>query len=89
MAEIIRRCPDCGLDRPFQQHQGAADWCADADDRYSPDWPSADRHCPEWYCPEWYCPEWYCVACGAALLIGDIPIVIEPVSSASRRDRVA
>jgi len=79
MTEIIRRCPDCGLDRPFQQHQGVADWCADADDRYSPDWPSADRHCPEWYC----------VACGAALLIGDIPIVIEPVSSASRRDRVA
>jgi hypothetical protein len=40
MTEIIRHCPDCGQDRPFQQHHGAAGWCSD----------TGDCRCPEWHC---------------------------------------
>jgi hypothetical protein len=40
MSEIIRRCPDCGQDRAFAQHHGAAVWCPDA----------IGGDCPEWYC---------------------------------------
>ena len=40
MAEIIRHCPDCGLDRSTTQHHGLANRCPD----------SPDLCCPEWYC---------------------------------------
>jgi len=39
MSQIIRRCPDCRRDRPFEQHHGGG-WCP----------VSEDRDCPEWYC---------------------------------------
>ena len=35
------------------------------------------RHGIAGWCPDTadeYCPEWYCPRCGAALLIGDIPV---------------
>ena len=35
------------------------------------------------------CPEWYCSGCGAALLIGDVPISPGLAMTASVRDRVA
>jgi hypothetical protein len=35
------------------------------------------------------CPEWYCVSCGAGLLIGDIPLVLQSAGTAGLRDRVA
>lgn len=37
------------------------------------------------------CPEWLCVACGATLLIGEMPPVPEPRRAAgvSQRNRVA
>jgi hypothetical protein len=44
------------------------------------------------WCPDTadgYCPEWFCQFCGAALLIGDIPIAREPVLPVAIRDRVA
>jgi hypothetical protein len=34
------RCPDCGGNRQFEQHHGAAGRCPD----------TPDRCCPEWYC---------------------------------------
>jgi hypothetical protein len=38
MVEMIRHCPDCGWDRPFeQQHSGAA-CCPDSPDGYCPQW---------------------------------------------------
>jgi hypothetical protein len=40
MAEIVRRCPDCGSDRSLGQPHGIVDWCPD----------TADLYCPEWYC---------------------------------------
>jgi hypothetical protein len=40
MAQVIRHCPDCGWDRPFEQHHAAAGNCPDA--------PGGD--CPEWSC---------------------------------------
>ena len=69
MAEIIRHCPDCGLDRSITQHHGIASRCPDS--------------------PDLCCPEWYCVTCGAALLIGGIPVVPTPAWTAGLRDRVA
>ena len=69
MAEIIRHCPDCGLDRSITQHHGLSGRCPDSPDRC--------------------CPEWYCVTCGAALLIGDIPVVLNTARMVGLRDRVA
>jgi len=69
MTEIIRHCPDCGRDRPFEQHHGLAGCCSDTADRY--------------------CPEWHCLSCGAGLLIGEVPMALEPVFAAGIRDRVA
>ncbi len=69
MAEIIRHCPDCGLDRSITQHHGLSGRCPDS--------------------PDLYCPEWYCVTCGAALLIGDIPVVLNTARMVGLRDRVA
>jgi hypothetical protein len=40
MAEILRSCQDCGLDRQFEQLHGLAGSCPDA----------ADGQCPEWAC---------------------------------------
>ena len=69
MAEIIRHCPDCGLDSAIMQHHGSAGRCPDS--------------------PDLCCPEWYCVSCGAALLIGDLPVVLTSACTAGLRDRVA
>jgi hypothetical protein len=69
MAEIIRHCPDCGLDRPFDQLHSEIGWCPRSSDQY--------------------CPEWYCLACGAMLLMGEIPVAVEPLISVGIRDRVA
>jgi len=38
MTEIIRHCPDCGLDRPFEFHPSLAGWSSEP-------W-----HSPEWHC---------------------------------------
>ena len=35
------------------------------------------------------CPEWYCSGCGAALLIGSVPISAELAITAGVRARVA
>jgi hypothetical protein len=40
MAEILRYCQDCGLDRQFEQLHGLAGSCPDG----------ADGQCPEWAC---------------------------------------
>lgn len=40
MAQIIRHCPDCGRDRPFEQHH---DWPGECPD-------SAEGDCAEWSC---------------------------------------
>lgn len=40
MTEIIRHCPDCGQDRPFEQHHSTSGRCCDA----------GSANCPEWYC---------------------------------------
>jgi hypothetical protein len=40
MVETIKFCPDCGGDRPFEQHHGTAGSCPDA---------------PDGYCAEWFC----------------------------------
>jgi hypothetical protein len=40
MADILRYCQDCGLDRLFEQLHGLAGACPDA----------PDGHCPEWTC---------------------------------------
>jgi hypothetical protein len=40
MTEIIRHCPDCGWDRPFDQHHAVPDCCPDI----------ASGYCPEWFC---------------------------------------
>jgi hypothetical protein len=49
--------------------------------RHCPDCGSAHSlgqlHGMAGWCPdtaEAYCPEWYCQLCGAALLIGDVPV---------------
>jgi ribosomal protein S27AE len=52
----------------------------------------AQHHELAGYCPDSAdecCPEWYCVACGATLLIGDIPAVLEAAGSPALHDRVA
>jgi hypothetical protein len=74
MTAIIRHCPDCGRDRFFEQHSSF-------EHSGAAEWcaTSADD------CS----PEWYCLICGAVLLLGDAPIVLEPVLSAGVRDRVA
>jgi hypothetical protein len=40
MAQIIRHCPDCGWDRPFEQHHDQPGACPD----------SLDGDCTEWSC---------------------------------------
>jgi hypothetical protein len=40
MAQIIRHCPDCGWDRPFEQHHDQPGACPDA----------LDGDCAEWSC---------------------------------------
>jgi hypothetical protein len=40
MIEMIRHCPDCGSDQPFEQHHAEPARCPD----------SADGYCPEWSC---------------------------------------
>ena len=40
MAQIVRHCPDCGWDHPFEQFHGQLAIC--------PDTPDGD--CPEWSC---------------------------------------
>ena len=40
MTEMIRACPDCGLDRPFEQPHPLSGECPD----------SPDGCCPEWLC---------------------------------------
>jgi hypothetical protein len=49
--------------------------------RHCPDCGSGNSlgqlHAIAGWCPdtaEQYCPEWYCQLCGAALLIGDVPV---------------
>lgn len=64
-----RYCPDCGRDRSFEQHHGAAGCCPDTADRY--------------------CPEWYCLTCGAALLLGALPVAAGLAGPTQIRDRVA
>jgi hypothetical protein len=64
--------------------------------RHCPDC-GRDRHLEQHHgiggwCPDAadaHCPEWYCQLCGAALLIGAVPALPEPVMSAAIRDRVA
>jgi hypothetical protein len=42
MIEMIRHCPDCGQDQPFEQpHPGAA-CCQDAPGGSCPEWSCAD-----------------------------------------------
>jgi hypothetical protein len=38
MVEMIRHCPDCGWDRPFEQHHSGAAGCPDSPDGYCPRW---------------------------------------------------
>jgi hypothetical protein len=40
MTEMVGYCPDCGSDRPFEQHHADAGGCPD----------SPDGQCPEWSC---------------------------------------
>jgi hypothetical protein len=40
MVEMIRYCPDCGQDQPFERHHPQDGGCCDA----------ADGYCPEWSC---------------------------------------
>ncbi len=40
MAQLVRHCPDCGSDQPFEQYH--------QEDLYCPD--SPDGECPEWSC---------------------------------------
>jgi hypothetical protein len=40
MTQVTRHCPDCGWDRPFEQHHDQAGQCPD----------SPDGECPEWSC---------------------------------------
>jgi hypothetical protein len=40
MIEMIRHCPDCGQDQPFEQYHRQAD--DDSADEYSPEWLCAD-----------------------------------------------
>jgi hypothetical protein len=40
MIEMIRHCPDCGSDQPFEQYHPQPAHCPD----------SADGYCPEWSC---------------------------------------
>ena len=41
MTQVVRHCPDCGWDRPFEQHHDQPGAC--------PDSPDGDD-CPEWSC---------------------------------------
>lgn len=43
--------------------------------------------CPD--VPDDICPEWVCVACGTAVILGDVPIPIQARRSASLQARVA
>jgi hypothetical protein len=40
--QMMRPCPDCGADRPFEQHHAEIGRCPDT---------------PDGYCPEWSCIE--------------------------------
>jgi hypothetical protein len=40
LAQMVRRCPDCGSDQPFEQYHPEDLGCPD----------SADGECPEWSC---------------------------------------
>ncbi len=40
MAQLVRHCPDCGSDRPFEQYHQEDLGCPD----------SPDGECPEWSC---------------------------------------
>ena len=35
---MIRPCPDCGSDRPLEQHHAEVGDCPDAPDGYCPEW---------------------------------------------------
>jgi hypothetical protein len=40
MAQMVRHCPDCGSDQPFEQYHPVDLGCPD----------SPDGECPEWSC---------------------------------------
>jgi hypothetical protein len=40
MIQMIRHCPDCGSDRPFEPYHAESAGCRDA----------PDDQCPEWAC---------------------------------------
>jgi hypothetical protein len=40
IAQMVRYCPDCRSDEPFEQYHAAAGGCPD----------SPDGECPEWSC---------------------------------------
>lgn len=42
MIEMIRHCPDCGQDRPFEQPHPGAGGCPDAPGGSCPEWSCAD-----------------------------------------------
>jgi hypothetical protein len=51
----------------------------------------AQRHVVPGWCPDAAdgCPEWFCTTCGAALLIGVIPVGCDSPELVGIRDRVA
>ena len=38
MNEMIRHCPDCGGERPFEQHHAGPRGCPDSPDAYCHEW---------------------------------------------------
>jgi hypothetical protein len=56
------------------------------------DRPYAQQHATVGRCPDasdGQCPEWFCLACGTAVILGDMPACSELALAASPRDRVA
>jgi hypothetical protein len=56
------------------------------------DRPYAQQHATLACCPDisgGECPEWFCLACGTAVILGDVPDRFELPVAASLRDRVA
>lgn len=42
MIEMIRHCPDCGSDQPFEQYHAEPERCPDSPDGYCPEWSCTD-----------------------------------------------
>ena len=79
LARMVRHCPDCGSDQPFEQYHPDGLDCPD----------SPDGECPEWSCTACGAALLLGLALHADVPYADVPYADEIPVMPDIRDRVA